>query len=675
MRAPAITQNACEHSLCFESEYFMRSKPNNPEIEKSTLSFSLITTFLVTLPHVNHVPWTIFVFFILALGWRLSSNSTKLSLPGRGLLFLISVASVSLIFMEHKTLIGLQAGTSFFIVALGLKLLELKRVRDLYLVIFLSFFVATTQFLYTQTLLMGLYVLVVTGLLIVSLISLNAANAINLVSQFKLSALLIYQAFPIMVLLFLIFPRIATPKFGLVAQDGIAITGLSDTLNPGQISQLSQSAEVAFRVNFEGKVPPRKERYWRGPVFWHTDGQQWTMAEPTPLAQNQIQVSGNTYRYTVTLEPHRQKWLFALDTPTEKPFGASQTSDLLLVTAKPITKRRSYTLSSNTQYNTGMLSNRDRRMGLQLPKPPSHQITNLVKSWRQNNPNPAAIVRQAFNYFHDQEFFYTLSPPLYETDPIESFLFELRRGFCEHYATAFVYLMRAANIPARVVTGYQGGEFNTVGKFLEIRQADAHAWAEIWLRGKGWVRLDPTSAVAPERIEKGIDLLVQLATGEISFGSLERSGLSTLIQNIHYAWAAAEHAWHRRIIAYNANLQNNLLSRWNIKNLANRMVALVGGIALLLLLISLLVLNNRTMRKDKTIALYQRFCKKLAKRGITRTNTEGAGDFAKRAAVALPNLDLKIDEVTQSYQNLRYARETNAEGLKHFSHLVRAFRV
>jgi len=264
---------------------------------------------------------------------------------------------------------------------------------------------------------------------------------------------------------------------------------------------------------------------------------------------------------------------------------------------------------------------------------------------------------------------------MYKTNPIESFLFESRRGFCEHYATAFVYLMRTANIPARVVTGYQGGEFNTVGKFLEIRQADAHAWAEIWLRGKGWVRVDPTSAVAPERIEKGINLLDQLATDEISFGSLERSGLSTLIQNIHYAWAAAEHAWHRHIIDYDANLQNDFLSRWNIKNLANRVVALVVGIAILLLLIALMLLGRRSMREDKAVALYQRFCKKLAKRGITRTNTEGAGDFAKRATAAFPNLDLKIDQVTQAYQNVRYARKTSKEGLKHLSRLVSAFRV
>ena len=649
-------------------------KPESTGIDKNTLLFALFTTFAVTFPHINHVPGVIFGFFLICFGWRLASAAENVKLPSRSTLFVATLAGIGVIFWQHQTLLGLEAGTSFFVVCLGLKLLELRQDRDLYLVIYLSFFVATTLFLFSQSILMGIHVLIASCLLIVNLISINAVNAMNLKAKFKLSLTLLGQAFPIMILLFLIFPRIAAPKFGLGAQNAIGRTGLSDTLKPGQISQLIQSNALAFRVNFEGPIPPPNERYWRGPVFWYTDGEQWSLESRNLALETPVQPSSEDYEYTVTLEPHHQKWLFALDIPSEIPLEINQSSDLLLRANKSVVSRISYNLRSNTQYNTGSISSWEKQAGLQLPAPPSPRITRLIDEWQKKDSKPTAIVQQALEYFHNNAFFYTLLPPLYRNKPIETFLFEARKGFCEHYATAFVYLMRAANIPSRIITGYQGGEYNTVGNFLEIRQSDAHAWAEVWLEGKGWVRFDPTSAISPERIDRDIDRFSQRTYGYSHFGGVEIPVVSKLIQNIQYAWLATEHAWYRQVIAYNADRQNSLMSAWGIGKLADRILSLIASIAVLLLLVAAVILYKRPAKSDKAKVLYHRFCRKLSRHGLVKAHTEGARNFARRATIALPSLEFEINEITQVYQTVRYARTSNNHDLKQLCKLVNQFR-
>lgn len=649
-------------------------KPKSGGIDKNTLLFALFATFAVTFPHINHVPGSIFGFFLISFGWRLANATEKLRLPSRGALFVFTLTGVGVIFWQHKTLLGLEAGTSFFVVCLGLKLLELRQDRDLYLVIYLSFFVAITQFLYSQSILMGIHVLIVSCLLIVNLISINAVKSMNLKAKFKLSLTMLGQAFPIMILLFLIFPRIAAPRFGLGAQNAIGHTGLSDKLRPGQISQLIQSTALAFRVNFEGRIPPPNERYWRGPVFWYTDGKQWSLESRNLALEVPVQMLSEGYAYTVTLEPHQQKWLFALDVPSEIPLEINQNSDLLLLANKPVADRISYSLRSDTQYNTGAISRWQKQAGLQLPSPPSPKVTRLIDEWQNKNPKPAAIVRQALEYFHNNPFYYTLSPPLYQNKPIETFIFDTRKGFCEHYATAFVYLMRAAKIPSRIVTGYQGGEYNRVGKFIEVRQSDAHAWTEVWLDGKGWVRFDPTSAISPERIDQNINRLNQRRIGYSNFGGVDIPTISELIQDIQYAWSAAEHAWYRQVIAYNADRQNNLMTAWGIGKLKDRILSLIVSIAVLLLLVASFLLYKRPARPDKANVLYRRFCAKLSRHGLVKARTEGANNFAQRATIAMPSLAYEINEITEIYQTIRYARQSNDYDLKQLSKLVNQFR-
>lgn len=638
---------------------------------KSSTFFTLLITFQVALPHILNVPHSIFAFFIGLLFYRLIGIQKPALLPGKALLIGLTGCGLGLLTFEHRTILGLHAGTSFFLISLALKILELKQVRDLYLIIFLCFFVAITQFLYARSVLMIFYILLTTGLLVTALIGLSTGATLNLKQRLKLSGNLIVQAIPITIILFLLFPRIPAPRLGLASPTANAQTGLSNFMEPGQISHLSQSSELAFRVKFNGDPPPARDRYWRGPVFWHTDGSRWTPGETFSGPAPAVKLSPPEFSYEVTLEPHGQPWLLALDLAATQPPGSTLTPEFLLLASKPVVERISYSLVSFTKYNTGALTEKERELGLQLPAPPTPRIANLVGQW-QSRAESAQIVQQALNYFHDEEFFYTLSPPLYPKDPIETFLFESRRGFCEHYSSTFVYLMRAAKIPARVVTGYQGGEFNTFGGFLQISQSDAHAWAEVWLPNRGWVRIDPTAAVAPERIERGMEGLQQSADGILSPATLN---LFESLNIIRFAWASMDHAWHKWVLSYNAFNQNKMFSRFGLKDLESLILGLIGAVALCLAVTALLVLKPTGVRFDKGLALYLRFCRKLTKAGFKKRVNEGALDFARRVILHRPELGAEILLITGLYHHIRYGRSYCDAELDDLARAIRRFRI
>ncbi|MCI0654259.1 MAG: DUF3488 and transglutaminase-like domain-containing protein [Methylococcaceae bacterium] len=647
----------------------------NQAPEKSATLFTLLVTLLVALPHVFHVPHSIFVFFIGLLGYRLA-GIRKPSLPmGKTPLLGFTGCGLGLLSFEHGTLLGLEAGTSFFLVSLGLKMLELKRVRDLYLIVFLCFFVAITQFLHTQSVLMIFYIVLTTCLLVTALVGLSTGSILPLKRRVKLSTVLVLQAIPIAIILFLLFPRISAPRIGLASPAGAARSGLSDSMQPGEISRLSQSSEVAFRVDFKGNPPPVRDRYWRGPVFWHTDGSRWTPVDHPSGSAYPVDLSGPKFRYQVTLEPHGRRWLFALDLPANKPPGSSLTPEFLLLNGKAVTERISYSLISVPRYNTGSLNETERALGLQLPGHPSSRIAALVGRWQKPETPPQAVVQKALDYFHDEEFFYSLSPPLYPKNPIESFLFESKRGFCEHFASAFVYLMRAAKIPARIVTGYQGGEFNTLGRFLEVRQFDAHAWAEVWLANRGWVRVDPTAAVAPERIEQGFEAFRQQEPGTFGLGTLSLVESLGIFQNIRFAWASLDHAWHQWVLSYNAFNQHELLSRFGLADLRSMVLSLTGALAFCLVLTAFTLLKPAPAKADKGLSLYLRFCRKLARTGFKRRDNEGAFDFARRVIRERPELGPQILRITGLYHKVRYGRFYSSEDLNDLARSIQGLRI
>jgi len=643
----------------------------------------LFSVFFVAAPHILNLGRGVVLYFFLMAAWRFALGYRPALKPGRLLLFLLTLSGAALVYADYHRFYGREAGSSLFLVGLGLKLMEMRTRRDVYLVVYLAFFVALTQYLFSQSIALAVYTLAAVGLLISVLIGLNAGPVLPLKTLFKLAASLVGQALPIMVVLFLFFPRIAGPLWKLPDEAAAAKTGLSDTIEPGSVSRLAVSAEPAFRADFEGEPPPPAERYWRGPVFWHTDGKRWTL--PPEQVKNAVQTpefSGPAYRYTITLEPHRTKWVFALDLPKSFPSDLAQTPEYLLLAPQNIGERRQYAIVSHPNYRTGELSPAEREQGLQLPEKPSARVRRLVERWLLASPNPEDIVNKALLHFREEPFVYTLNPPPIQDKWVDTFLFETRKGFCEHYATAFVYLMRVAAIPARVVTGYQGGQWNPIGKFLEVRQGDAHAWAEVWLQERGWTRIDPTAAVAPHRIEQGIDLDRQTAGGEIRFNPVERAlsdaafGLHDWYYRARLVWASVDHAWNQWVLSYNPENQKRFWEALGIVDWRG-LTAWLGGLSVLCGALVGLWLRPRRKSKptDSAVAAYHRFLKKLAKGGLAKRTGEGPRDFAVRAASERPEAKEAIGAITTLFLKIRYGRQADAGDINRLRRQVKAFRL
>ncbi|MGR9044576.1 MAG: transglutaminase TgpA family protein, partial [Gammaproteobacteria bacterium] len=564
-----------------------------------------------------------------------------------------------LLYSQHQGILGRDAGTSLFITALALKLMEIKQERDLYLIIYLAFIVAASQFLFEQSILMAGYILFVCSVLLATLVSLNSFKHENLLAL-KTASLIIVQAVPIAAVLFVLFPRVEAPRWMLFENPNKAKTGLSDSMEPGSISSLGLSDELVFRVKFAGSPPPMKQRYWRGPVLSHTDGKRWTQSKNLSFKRFQAKTrfKGKPYRYTLMMEPQDKNWIYALEMPRRFSSELSMNANYQLTTREALDKRAEYQLISYADYHTGHITRTEYQDNLQLPDTPSKKIIALVERLHGFDSPPEKFIQALMQHFRRENFFYTLMPPLMEENPIETFLFDTRAGFCGHYASAFVYLMRVAEIPARVVTGYQGGELNEVGEFLEIRQANAHAWAEVWLTNRGWVRIDPTTAIAPERVEQNVDIAQQIASGAVSFIALDSDIAQSFswLKSARQLWGSLDYSWQRWVINYSAANQSRFLASFGIDTLKQMIYWLVGIVAVITGLLSWLLLRRNPDTLDRVLTAYNRFCRKLAKAGLARKPGEGAIDFAGRIKCKYPGHSEAVDEITRLFVKVRYGK-------------------
>jgi transglutaminase-like putative cysteine protease len=452
---------------------------------------------------------------------------------------------------------------------------------------------------------------------------------------------------------------------------------------PGSIHQLSLSEDVAFRAHFHGAVPPPAQRYWRSLVLWTTDGKGWTRGLLTRDQLN-YEAQGTPISYTLTPEPASRPWLPSLDLPAQIPPGTRLRSGLVLETAVSARGRLSLEMSAHTQYRMHDLPESERRAALQLANSISPRVQGLAARWRQSARGDAEVVKAALAYFRTEKFFYTLEPPAFEEDPVAEFLFEARRGYCEHYASAFVTLMRSAGIPARIVTGYQGGELNPAGNYLIVRQLDAHAWAEVWLPGQGWARVDPTAAIAPERIEYGTEGIRRLLARGATLGGLPSEALRNLLalgtiehirQQLSLSWDAANTAWQRWVLSYDQARQRELLAQFGFEDV--NPLRLFGLLALLIALVMglyVVLTRQQVPRPDPVQRAYITFCRKLAHVGLERAPQEGALTFAERGARQLPQLADAIRAITDFYLRLRYGGKEDIELGREFTRRVASFR-
>jgi transglutaminase-like putative cysteine protease len=462
------------------------------------------------------------------------------------------------------------------------------------------------------------------------------------------------QAIPVMLVLFILFPRIQGPLWGMPQIQSTARSGLSDTMSPGMIADLSLSDEIAFRVQFENAPGNVQQLYWRGPVMWDYDGRTWRTGQPVTLSSPRFVAQSEPLKYAVTLEPHHERWLFLIDLPSRLPPRSVLTREYQVLSFRPVRERIRYEAESVLQYRTGaeMLGSELQR-ALQLPAEAAPQARALARSWQGQDTAPERLVERALQMFRDQPFLYTLAPPELAGDPVDQFLFETRSGFCEHYASSFTVLMRAAGIPSRVVTGYLGGELNPVDGYLVVRQSEAHAWSEVWIAGAGWVRVDPTAAVSPLRIQQGLANAVP-ATDPLPLFKRVRA---EWLRSARHTWDAVSNSWNQWVLGYSPERQTRFLSSIGLPDVTwqDMVIALSAATGALMLAFALVMVRRlRSKEVEQVQRAWLAFCASMAARGVQRGRSEGPRDFAQRSIQTIPALRDEIETVARLYIALRY---------------------
>ncbi|NCP80604.1 MAG: DUF3488 domain-containing transglutaminase family protein, partial [Gallionella sp.] len=498
---------------------------------------------------------------------------------------------------------------------------------------------------------------------------------LKLKPRLRLAGVLLLQAIPLSLILFVLFPRVQGPLWGM-PQDAYASSGLSDTMSPGSLSKLSLNDAVAFRVTFNGTVPPRDQMYWRGPVLWDFDGSTWTRGHNATLLPPELDDAASVVDYTVTLEPHNKRWLFALDMPGKLSITADLAPDFQWLSRNPVNARIRYQASSFLSYRANLEEPPPQmRRALALPRGFNPQARKLAADWRAQYPDDdAAIVRAVLGHFNRGGFEYTLEPPLLGANGVDEFLLQTKQGFCEHYAGSFVFLLRAAGVPARVVTGYQGSEYNALGHYYIVRQSDAHAWAEAWLPERGWVRYDPTAAIAPARIQSGLSAAVS-NTAVLPF--MARNPPQWL-RELRFNWDALANQWNQWVLGYNPETQFAFLTRLGMENITWQKMALnmLAGIFILVGLFTLILLRRLVVRsRDPVQAAWLKLCRKLEKAGLPRAPHEGPRDYAARIAQVRPELAARMQELAARYVALRYQARDDSLSRQAFRRAVAVFKL
>ena len=633
------------------------------QLSPRELLWLLAVLALALAPHMTRFPAVLNLSFALACGWRYLGASGRLPLPDsehRALWLakqLVAIAAFITIYIAFRGKLGRDAGVELLAALLGLKLLEMRSPRDYYVVTFLCYFLVVTNFFYSQTIPTALYMLGVVIAATTVLIQFNTPLSYQKPrAMLRLSAAMTAQAVPLMLVAFVLFPRLPGPLWGLPQDAFDGVTGLSDTMTVGEITRMGLSNEIAFRVQFHGPEPRARFRYWRGPVLWQDDGRTWHTRPSGHQVVVAVEHSGPRYFYTVTLEPHRKRWLLGLDVVTGMSAGVQQTPDYALQSPQPIRQRYRYDLDSAIDYRMVALDTAARAAALELPAGYHPRARALGAQWRAAASDPSAVVARALDFYRSEKFVYSLTPPPLPGDAVDDFLFETHEGFCEHFAASFVVLMRAAGIPARVVTGYQGGEYNTVGEYMVIRQRDAHAWAEVYFAQRGWVRVDPTAAVAPARVSLGFADALPRGARNADFA---RDGISSkLLTQLRDSFDAITYSWNQWVLGYTPQQQRNLFEEFGFENIdvGSLVIGLTLMLALVTLAIALLLWRATRPLRDPLSAAYAKFCAKLARIGLARGATEAPLAYAERVAKARADLAGEVHAITRLYAHLRYAK-------------------
>ncbi len=642
------------------------SKAGRFSLDRLGILWMIATLGISMFPQLLSMPVHLVPITLLPIAWRLLAEFRHWPPVPIILRIIATIIAVTALVMTFGGLMGRSAAVSLLVLMLSLKLLETFSVRDVRVVTSLSLFLCATQFLFSQGIMMIIYIIASLLSALISLMYAHRREAFeglseapdtgrDLFTELSFGMRLMVLALPIGLTLFMLFPRWSSPLWG-VPEDALdARSGLSDSMSPGSIQGLFMDDSPAFRATFQGSLPSRSDLYWRGPVFWDFDGTTWKAGYliRNLLADSKPELKRAQFRYEIQMEPTEQRWLFTLDYPALVPTGTRLSMDYQLITNQPITQLRTYAMASDP----GFRDNPDLKLpllraALELPQGFNPRTARMIAEWRAETPSDGAMIQRALAYFNQQNFHYTLNPPLLSRHTVDEFLFNTRQGFCEHYASAFTVMMRMAGIPARIVTGYQGGWYNNLGSYILVRQSDAHAWSEVWSKGTGWIRVDPTAAVAPERVEQGsVDSLAQRRHMLDFAWLLHARNTFDLLQR----------GWNNWVVAFDSVKQSRLFTNfgWGFFDSMKLVIAMIAGIlvaaAASFLLMPLILKLRSSRHQDPLVRLWQKFNRKLGKAGFTTNPSMGPRELATMAGGQLKYADEGINRIAELYILCRYS--------------------
>jgi transglutaminase-like putative cysteine protease len=646
--------------------------PGKNTLNRQGILWVIAALFISMVPQLISMPVHLVPITLLPIVWRLLAAFRNWKPLPMYLRVLATGFAIAALVSTYGGLMGRRAAVSMLVLMLSLKLLETFRTRDARIVASLSLFLCGTQFLFSQGIPMIIYIIACLLSSLIALMYLQRREAYenlgeapdtgrNLFSELGFGAGLLALAFPIGLALFLFFPRWGSPLWGVPEEALDARSGLSDSMTPGSIQNLFMDDSPAFRATFEGSMPNQGGMYWRGPVFWDFDGSSWKTSyiSRNVLATNKPELKKAPFRYEVQMEPTEQRWLFALDYPALIPRGTRLNMDYQLISSRPITQLRNYVMASDPAFiDSPDLKQTLHRVALGLPEGFNPRTAEMMADWREQANSDAEIIQKTLAYFNQEQFHYTLNPPLLSRNTVDEFLFDTRKGFCEHYASAFTVMMRMAGIPARVVTGYQGGFFNNIGSYVLVRQSDAHAWAEVWVKGSGWTRIDPTAAVAPSRIQQGAVESLAQRRHMLDFNWL---------RNVRNTFDLFQRGWNNWVVAFNSDAQSRLFSifGWDVVDSAKLVVALIAAVlvisAIIFMLMPVLLKFRSSKKQDPLLHLWQKFTRKLNKAGFVTYPSMGPMELAVNARGQFKYKGDTITRIVELYVLCRYSQNTGSQ--------------
>lgn len=636
----------------------------------------IMVQLIVLFPLWLELPLWVVISTLLLLGLKYLDYRYKFKLPS--FIVLIGVmAAFAGVFYYFRTISGREAGVSLICLMYSFKLLETKSFRDATLVLFISFFIMVMAFLFNQSLVMGVYLLITVLAILFGLLALNSTRGIAGIKGLgKTSGAVLLQAIPIMLALFFLFPRLPGPLWSM-PNSSQGATGISDSMSPGDIGVLSTSDEPAFRVKFDGAVPSADDMYWRGMVFTDYDGFTWKQGIRAPIRRSQLPHSKVVYRYKVQMEPNKARWVFGLEQLAEAPKDMMLFNDYTWRKGQRIMSQISFTAKAvRFDYSNVVLDDYRRMINLQLPRQGNQRTRQWARELYSRSRGTEDFIQKVLSEINQKKYYYTLTPEVLEREVVDGFWFDTQEGFCEHYSGAFVFIMRAAGIPARVVTGYQGGEYNPYGDYYLLRQSDAHAWTEVWVNGKGWVRVDPTAAIHPSRVEQDLRSRTYRRDTWLEDKVIGFDVPSGWLNELKMRWDAVQSFWDDTLMGYGQDEQNDWLKKLGIESSQWRYLA-YGLVAVFLtsgLLFGLWLIRKNVVR-DPVERMYLKLKQKLVKQGLVIDEKMGP----KTILLAAREQKIKgykyYHEAIQLYIRLRYQDSSHADCDKKLSkELLKQFK-